>query len=587
MAEEEERRQEIEEVDCKTNDTTDMTFCMTNYHKGVLKMMSMMRTHHMLTDVKLIVSSETFEAHKLMLAAASPYFKAMFTGGLKESQCSEVTLHGICPSIMNRLLSFIYTGQIHITELAVCQILPAASMLQITDVIKACCIFLERQLSPVNALGIASFAEQHGCLELHKKANEFIMQHFAEVCQEEEFVQLSTKQLIDLIRKDELNVREETEVYNAVLRWVKYNEEERRPKMHAVLSAVRCQFLTPSFLNEQMKNCEVIKQLPACREYLAQIFRELTLHKRMSVRERIPKTPRVIYVAGGYLRSSLDTLEAFNLDTQKWTKLASLTIPRSGLGAAFVKGIFYAIGGRNNSPGCSYDSDWVDRYEPIRDSWRPCNPMSVPRNRVSVGVVDGMIYAVGGSAGVDYYNSVERYSPEEDAWYSVKSMEIKRLAVAVAVVDRLLYAMGGFDGQGRLSSCECYNPETNTWSPVPPMNIARSGGGVASWNQFIYVVGGFDGKRQLDSVERYDTVNKVWTSVAPLSVARSALSASVIDNKLYAIGGYDGQEFVATVEVYDPKSDCWVMGVPLTSPRSGHASAVSYHFPAYCPEGSS
>ncbi|CAA9999827.1 unnamed protein product [Nesidiocoris tenuis] len=546
------------------------------------QMMSMMRTHRMLTDVKLIVNSETFEAHKLMLAAASPYFKAMFTGGLKESQCSEVTLHGICPSIMGRLLSFIYTGQIQITELAVCQILPAASMLQITDVIKACCIFLERQLSPINALGIAGFAEQHGCLELHKKANEFIMQHFAEVCQEEEFIQLSPKQLIELIRRDELNVREETEVYNAVLRWVKHNEEERRPKMHAVLYAVRCQFLTPSFLNDQMKNCEVIKKLPKCREYLAQIFKELTLHKRVNVRERIPKTPRVIYVAGGYLRNSLDTLEAFNLDSQKWTTLASLTIPRSGLGAAFVKGILYAIGGRNNSPGCSYDSDWVDRYEPVRDSWRPCNPMSVPRNRVSVGVVDGMIYAVGGCAGVDHYNSVERYDPDQDVWHPVKSMASKRTAVAVAVVDRLLYAMGGFDGQNRLKSCECYNPETDTWSSVQPMKCARSGGGVTSWNQYIYVIGGFDGHRQLGAAERYDTVNRTWTDVAPLTVPRSALSVTVIDNQIYAIGGYDGQDFVATVEVYDPKTDQWSTGVPMTSPRSGHACAVSYRCPVYC-----
>lgn len=38
MAEKDEQRErEIEELDCKTNDTTDMTFCMANYHKNVLK----------------------------------------------------------------------------------------------------------------------------------------------------------------------------------------------------------------------------------------------------------------------------------------------------------------------------------------------------------------------------------------------------------------------------------------------------------------------------------------------------------------------------------------------------------------------
>lgn len=38
-------------------------------------MMYIMRSHHMLTDVVLEVGTELFHAHKLILAAASPYFK--------------------------------------------------------------------------------------------------------------------------------------------------------------------------------------------------------------------------------------------------------------------------------------------------------------------------------------------------------------------------------------------------------------------------------------------------------------------------------------------------------------------------------
>jgi len=86
-------------------------------------------------------------------------------------------------------------------------------------------------------------------------------------------LQLTAIQLVALIKKDELNVQEEREVYNAVLKWVKYDEEKRYPKMEHILHAVRCQYLTPKFLRDQMKNCDVLKKLPACREYLAQIFK--------------------------------------------------------------------------------------------------------------------------------------------------------------------------------------------------------------------------------------------------------------------------------------------------------------------------
>lgn len=55
-------------------------------------------------------------------------------------------------------------------------------MLQVTNVIDACCVFLERQLDPTNAIGIANFAEQHGCKDLNHKATQFIEQHFTQVC---------------------------------------------------------------------------------------------------------------------------------------------------------------------------------------------------------------------------------------------------------------------------------------------------------------------------------------------------------------------------------------------------------------------
>lgn len=60
-------------------DLGDMTFCMASYLKETMKMMFMMRSHHMLTDVILEVGSELFHAHKVILAAASPYFKVLIS----------------------------------------------------------------------------------------------------------------------------------------------------------------------------------------------------------------------------------------------------------------------------------------------------------------------------------------------------------------------------------------------------------------------------------------------------------------------------------------------------------------------------
>ncbi|CAG9785222.1 unnamed protein product [Diatraea saccharalis] len=584
-------------IGCGSNEIGDMTFCMGNYITDFMKMMFTMRSHHMLTDVVLEVGNELFHVHKVVLAAGSPYFKAMFTSGLKESEMSRVRLQGVCPSAMAWLVYFMYTGKIRITEVTVCQLLPAATMFQISNVIEACCAFLERQLDPSNAIGIANFAEQHGCSELKQKANQFIERHFTQVCKEEEFLQLTTAELIDLIRKDELNVREERDVYNAVISWVKHDEERRHSRMEHILQEVRCQFLTPRFLTEQMNTCAVLKKVPACREYLAKIFQDLTLHKKPVVRERRPNTPRMIYVAGGYLRHSIGLFEAFNVDDAAWSSLPPLTVPRSGLGAAFLKGLFYAVGGRNTSPGSSYDSDWVDVYNPANELWRPCSPMSTPRHRVGVAVMDGLLYAVGGSSGSEYHKSVECYDPERDTWSSVASMGSARLGVGVAVVNRLLYAVGGFDGARRLATLECYHPEDDRWSARASMHHARSGAvfkvkrgndcfddvndaldKVLRWSDNNNLKLNSNKMKRvkfaLPNVRRVSTHINVNSEKVELVESTKFLGVAALNQYIYVVGGYDGTQQLASVERYDTERDVWEHVAPIATARSALSLTV-------------
>lgn len=53
-------------------------------------------------------------------------------------------------------------------------------------------------------------------------------------------------------------------------------------------------------------------------------------------------------------------------------------------------------------------------------------------------------------------------------------MHERRCYVSVAVLDGLIYAMGGYDGYRRLNSVECYDPMTNQWTLMAPMNEVRS-----------------------------------------------------------------------------------------------------------------
>lgn len=55
------------------------------------------------------------------------------------------------------------------------------SRFQVEDVAKACCDFLTKHVEPANVIGIARFAEEIGCCELHCWCRDYINTHFSEV----------------------------------------------------------------------------------------------------------------------------------------------------------------------------------------------------------------------------------------------------------------------------------------------------------------------------------------------------------------------------------------------------------------------
>ncbi len=386
-----------------------MHFTITKHPKESFEMINALRQCGTLCDVVLKAGLESFPCHRLILSAASPYFKAMFcTSGMRECESLDIPLQGIAPEVLSTLLDFAYTSEILVSEMNVCALLPAATMFQMAHVVEACCTFLEHQLDPVNAIGIADFAQAHGCHDMYHKAREFIYKNFRDVSKHDEFLQLSLNQLIQVIKRDELNVRCESEVYQAVMRWVGHNRERRLNKLEQLLSAVRCHFLTPRFLKEELDNCEILRQLPQCHSYLSRIYQDLTMHRICMEKRRLPIAPPVIYTIGGYLRHSLSNLECFNPISKQWTKLVDLRMPRSGVAACVIHGLLYVVGGRNNSPNGNIDSKAVDCYDPFRNMWSQCSEMSEPRNRVGVGNIDGLLYAVGGSCDRRHHTSVER-----------------------------------------------------------------------------------------------------------------------------------------------------------------------------------
>lgn len=83
------------------------------YARLILAQINKMRLRTDFCDVGLKVGSRVFRVHRLVLAASSPYFSALFSGGMREADKEEVQILGVETEVFEVLLDFIYTGLSH------------------------------------------------------------------------------------------------------------------------------------------------------------------------------------------------------------------------------------------------------------------------------------------------------------------------------------------------------------------------------------------------------------------------------------------------------------------------------------------
>lgn len=260
-----------------------------------------------------------------------------------------------------------------------------------------------------------------------------------------------------------------------------------------------------------------------------------------------------------------------------WSSKPSLNTPRQRLGVGVVNGTLYAVGGSDSSFS---PRNTVEAYNPDTDTaWTNKLSMAVARDELAVGVVNGKLYAVGG-VGVNstYPNTVEEYNPAANSWTNKAPMPTPRRGLAVGVVNGILYAVGGRGSNlAYLGTVEAYDPVANTWTPKASMPTPRSRLAVAVVNGKLYAIGGRnDTSGALSTVEMYDPATNTWTAKEPMPPARDVTSGvGVVNGILYVITtGTGAPSSFDVLMVYDPITNTWTDNVQMPTERYGLAGGV-------------
>ena len=229
---------------------------------------------------------------------------------------------------------------------------------------------------------------------------------------------------------------------------------------------------------------------------------------------------------------------------------------RSEHSVGVLNNMIYAIGGDINGPPISTG----EMYNPKNKMWTNITSMSSSRQFFAIGIMKSLLFVVGGFND----NSIEVYNPISNQWNTnLASMSTTRDSLGVASLnDEQLYAVGGREGLQSmlpLASAEMYNFSRNTWSNIANMSTPRRGLGVAALNDLIYAVGGFTAKEDtpLSTCEVYDPKSNTWKNIAKMKIKRGYPGVVVSNGMLYAIGGDDGRMCLTSVEMYNPAKNKW------------------------------
>ena len=141
--------------------------------------------------------------------------------------------------MMKLIIEYAYTRTVPITADNVEALLIAADQFNVMGIVRLCCEFLKSQLCSENCIGIHRLTDHYYCPDLREAAWTFILHHFEEMTTvSTEFLHLSVNELKNIIEKDELNVKEEAAVFEALVKWIAHDPQNRRQHTAVLLSKV-------------------------------------------------------------------------------------------------------------------------------------------------------------------------------------------------------------------------------------------------------------------------------------------------------------------------------------------------------------
>ncbi|KAG2456294.1 kelch repeat and BTB domain-containing protein 7 [Polypterus senegalus] len=492
-------------------------------------------------------TGKLFTCNRNVLAAASPYFKSMFTGGLYESKQAKVKIHDVDAESMALIIDYCYTGNVTISEGNVQRLYAAANMLQLEYIRQACSNFMTRRLDLINCAGILKFADAFDNQELKNKAKAFIARHFHHFCRKgKELCELSLNQIKEILQMDTLDVDSENKVCAIAIQWLEANAAEKAGVILEVLKCVRW----PNFNDKDKAFIEGLKFKvdikKQCLEFLEAAAQDECSHLSLSLKrpaKRIGMTAKEMIIFFGDPKNPGLCYDPYSGDV--FTIVSPLS--NVSLGKS-VRGFAVCVSPESDLYLALQKHIWV--YDAVQNRWHELAQRLLDRTGMDIGYVKGHIYVLGGRDPLtnDRRKEVECYSIQRNEWKFVAPLPHSVGKMEVVTLNDCLYVVSN-------KRLLCYEPHRNQWLNCASLKAIKFQEACVFQDQIFCIC-------ESPIMKAYNPSLGEWRRIGDMPVDSNTNNCQVVrlNNKLILVTTSHPRQVKSSVTIheYDPDRDEWI-----------------------------
>ena len=281
-----------------------------------------------LCDGEVKLGQQTYKVSRMVLASVSPFFKAAFSGTMREGVQQAVTLDAsLSATAVEALLKFAHApGPITVPEDEVEDLLAAADILSIADAVPLIASQLGTSVTRENCLVRLGLAGRYDLDALAEAALKTIDKHFADVAASEAFRQLPAEELTRLLKADDMETQE-TAFYEALLAWIAH-DASRAADFDSLLELVRLPDLGTAYLVANVMHAKTTMASARAQQLVREAVLWLTVPEQRDALASPRTEPR-----RKYLDVRFDTVAPSGVRLENDGKKVSRTSYHSWMGA--------------------------------------------------------------------------------------------------------------------------------------------------------------------------------------------------------------------------------------------------------------